>query len=558
MPDQPVYDDADVLGRPEGLGDGDLPPTRYPADGPVEGPTQTAGPGALPLPQLAARLCAGAVAISAATAAWLLLVAEFDRRRGWAVPGVSSCAHWLSWQCGISPGTARDHVRTARALPALPRVTEQFAAGAISFAKTRAIVRVADADTEEVLLRLAEHCTAAQLEKVVSRWRRSDATSTDSARVRSAVAEDDARAAALADGASADAAAAAGREAAAAVWLDAWPDGADPDAPPTRWEQRFDWRDEGDGSVTIRIRLSAEDAAELVGAVEHRAEVLSRRERVARNRAGQDTDQAPADWSEWVEGTDLSDERAAGRGLEAAQARRARVTVARTSALMDLGRAGAAAVDTQPGDPARREVVVRVDAAVLADDTAAGQAALDGVAALSGAQARRLACDAALTVVLVEGAQVLAVGRSRRFATTAQRRALLMRDGGCARPGCAETRPERLHAHHLVPWAAGGRTDVDNLVLLCDRCHGSVHELDLVLQRTPGGQLAARLPDGTPVWGPPATDVRPEPLPHDGLPAAWQANGERLGIDYAVGILLDNRAVLRRRQQEADAVPAVA
>ncbi|SCX38114.1 HNH endonuclease [Klenkia marina] len=510
---------------------------------------------AVPLPQLAARLCAGAVAISAATAAWLVLVAEFDRRRGWAVPGVSSCAHWLSWQCGISPGTARDHVRLARALPSLPRVTEQLAGGAISFAKARAIARVADADTEEVLLRVAEHCTAAQLEKVVAGWRRSDETQTRGARLRSEVAGEEARAAALADGASEDAAAAAGREAAAAVWLDAWPDGADPTRPVPQWEQRFDWHDEGDGSVTLRLRLAAEDAAELVAAVEHRAEVLSRRERIARN-GSTEVDSAPLDWSGWVAGDDLSDDRAAGRGQEVAAARRARVSVARTSALIDLARAGAGAVDTRPGDPARREVVVRVDAAVLADDAAAGQATLDGVAALSPAQARRLACDAALTVVLVEDGQVLACGRTRRFATTAHRRVLLLRDGGCARPACPETRPERLHAHHVVPWLTGGRTDVDNLVLLCDRCHGLVHDLDLTLRRTPHGPLSAWTSDGAPVWSSADDGRPPEPLPDGGLPAAWQANGERLGIGYAISVLLDNRAALRRQQTAGTAAEA--
>ncbi len=503
-----------------------------------------------PVEELAARLRAGAVSISAATAAWLVLVEEFDRRRGWALPGVTSCAQWLSWQCGIGPGTARDHVRLARALPGLPEVCDQLRRGAISFAKARAIARVADADTEPVLLRVAEHCTAAQLERVVAGWRRSDRTQTENTRARSEVAEQEARADALDGGASEDDAAAAGRQAAAAVWLEGWSDGADPDRAAPPWEQRFDWRDEGDGSVTLRLRLSAEDAAELVAAVEHRAEVLTRRERVDRRDR--------TDWAEWAAGDDLSEDRGTGRGLEAVAARRARVTVARTTALLDLVRAGVDAVDTRPGDPARREVLIRVDAEVLADDAAAGQASIGSVAALSPAAARRLACDAAVTTVLVDGAQVLAVGRARRFATTAQRRALLLRDGGCARPGCAETRPERLHAHHLVSWLAGGRTDVDNLVLLCDRCHGLVHDLDLRLVRSADGRLTARTSDGEPVWAVPEPGTTPAPPPTEGLPASWRANGERLAIGYALGVLLDNRAALRRRRQEAEVIPEVA
>ena len=498
------------------------------------------------LPELAARLCAGAVAISASTAAWLLLVAEFDRREGWAVPGVASCAHWLSWQCGIAPGTAREHVRLARALPGLPRLTDELGAGRLSYAKARAIARVADTTTESDLLDLARNCTAAQLDRVVAGWRRADAVSTDLARAQADDARGTARSAVLTAGGSDDEAEAAGRQAAAAVWTAWWPEGADPDAVPTRWEQRFDWHDEGDGSVTLRLRLSAEDAAEVIAGVEHRAEVLTRRERTARDdTAGEEG--TGVDWPTWTAGHDLPTGRqAGGQGREIAQARRARVTVARTTAFLDLVRAGTATVDTRPGDPARREVLVRVDAAVLADDTAAGQAAVDGVAALSPSQARRLACDAAVTTVLVEHGQVLASGRARRYASTAQRRALLLRDGGCVRPGCTETRPERLHAHHLVSWLAGGRTDVDNLVLLCDRCHGLVHDLDVTLHRR-GGTVQATAPDGSTLWAAPGTHRATDP-PDADLPPYWEANGARMDLRYVVGTVLANRAALRRRQ----------
>jgi hypothetical protein len=61
--------------------------------------------------QLAEQITAGAVRMAAATAAWLGLVAEFDAREGWAGYGLRSCAHWLAWQCGMSPGAAREHVR---------------------------------------------------------------------------------------------------------------------------------------------------------------------------------------------------------------------------------------------------------------------------------------------------------------------------------------------------------------------------------------------------------------------------------------------------------------
>lgn len=143
---------------------------------------------------------------------------------------------------------------------------------------------------------------------------------------------------------------------------------------------------------------------------------------------------------------------------------------------------------------------MHVDAAVVADDAAAGRAYLEGGPALSGADVRRMLCEATLVGMLEHGRESLAVGRRKRRATKAQRRALMRRDGGCARPGCTETRIERLHAHHLQHSFFGGRTDLPNLVLLCDRDHGLVHELDLVMTRRDGA-LVVTTPDGGRVWG---------------------------------------------------------
>ena len=67
--------------------------------------------------------------INAATARFLELVAEFDRREGWAQHGMASCAQWLSWQCGIGRVAATEKVRTARALESLPKISEAFGEG---------------------------------------------------------------------------------------------------------------------------------------------------------------------------------------------------------------------------------------------------------------------------------------------------------------------------------------------------------------------------------------------------------------------------------------------
>ena len=93
--------------------------------------------------------------LAAATAAWLRLVAEFDERGGWHGVGIKSCAHWLAWQCGMSPVTAREHVRVARALRGLPRIAAAFDAGRLSYAKVRALTRIAAPDCEAALLEFA-------------------------------------------------------------------------------------------------------------------------------------------------------------------------------------------------------------------------------------------------------------------------------------------------------------------------------------------------------------------------------------------------------------------
>jgi hypothetical protein len=131
-------------------------------------------PSGSPLPELAAAITAGAVRLAAATAAWLRLIAEFDEREGWHGYGITSCAHWLAWQCGLSPGAAREHVRVARALQSLPLIEAAFTEGRLSYSKVRALTRVAEPDSEASLLEVALELTASQVERTVRQWRRAD------------------------------------------------------------------------------------------------------------------------------------------------------------------------------------------------------------------------------------------------------------------------------------------------------------------------------------------------------------------------------------------------
>ena len=110
--------------------------------------------------------------LHAATYRLLTLIAEFDRLRGWEPGGHRSCAHWLAFRTGIDLGAAREKVRAARALSELPQISASMARGELSFAKVRALTRVATPENEGDLLELARCSTAAQLERTVRAWRR--------------------------------------------------------------------------------------------------------------------------------------------------------------------------------------------------------------------------------------------------------------------------------------------------------------------------------------------------------------------------------------------------
>jgi hypothetical protein len=89
--------------------------------------------------------------------------------------------------------------------------------------------------------------------------------------------------------------------------------------------------------------------------------------------------------------------------------------------------------------------------------------------------------------------QPLEVGRTSRVVTAAQRAALVVRDGGCAVPGC-DRPPAWCEAHHLVHWLHGGPTDLQNLALVCRAHHRAVHEGGWRLGRDPDGHLTATPP----------------------------------------------------------------
>src|SRR2546427_4209668 len=126
-----------------------------------------------PLDSLGNEIAELSAHLDAATARLLDLIREFDARGGWN-NGFSSCAAWLSWRVGLDIGAARERVRVAHALETLPRLAQALARGELSYAKVRALTRVATPETEEGLLAVGRAGTADHVERIVRGWRRMD------------------------------------------------------------------------------------------------------------------------------------------------------------------------------------------------------------------------------------------------------------------------------------------------------------------------------------------------------------------------------------------------
>jgi hypothetical protein len=167
------------------------------------------------------------------------------------------------------------------------------------------------------------------------------------------------------------------------------------------------------------------------------------------------------------------------------------------------------------GDRVRPTVVVHADLTFLAGvggenggAGGAGGAELDVLGPVSPEVARRLACDARI-IVSGDDAEGRSIqqGGARRHPTPAQRLEIRRRDKGCRFPGCTFT--EFTDVHHVEHWTNGGRTDIPNLVTLCDQHHRAVHELGWKMSGDANELLSFRSPTGRVVTSTPSPTFNP-------------------------------------------------
>jgi uncharacterized protein DUF222/HNH endonuclease len=205
--------------------------------------------------------------------------------------------------------------------------------------------------------------------------------------------------------------------------------------------------------------------------------------------------------------------------------------------------------ELDPGVPGERyQVVVHVDAEVLADAEAPGQSVLEGGVRVPAGTSQRLACDASRVVMRQDAeGRVVEVGARTRTIPPALRRALHHRDPTCRFPGCGVRFGQ---GHHIRHWAQGGPTTLSNLARLCNRHHRAVHEEGYQVERQPDGELRFRYPNGRLLPEvPPAAAVLGDPVntlqvrheaeglvldAHTATPG-WQ--GERLDVGCAMDVL---------------------
>jgi hypothetical protein len=496
-------------------------------------------PAAMPVEHLEARICELAGHLTAATCQFLLLIAGFDARQGWAAWEMPSCAAWLSWKCQMASGTAREHVRVARALGGFPLIRGEFAAGRLSYAKVRALTRIATPDTETDLVEMATPMTANQLERFARAHRR----------VTRAEDED------------------------------------------VRSRRTLSWRIEEDKAFAFSGYLPPEAGAVVLQAIRAARNDLEHPHDEEEDRVSAGTpaqrlhrrDQEDGiDWDgdkppRQRPGTAVQDLADALVEVCAAYLRGKIVSADNADVYQVIVHAGTQAITGDPepaqtsepaatGQPAAGPEPGDVVSATPPSPPAKmpdpptghpahpGRCHLDDGLAISPDALQLIGCNATISTMIHDtDGDVLNVGRRSRKPPAALRRAVRERDHSrCQYPGCQSRRTD---AHHIRYWSNGGETSYRNLCSLCRRHHALVHDKGVLIAAANSG-FAFYTPQGALI---PASPPLPQPrgdisgchgaaiTPSTIIPPH---SGERLDLHLAIWICLTNARIKAQRRQD--------
>ena len=484
----------------------------------------------VPLERLEAQICELAGHLTAATCRFLVLLGDFDDRRGWASWDMTSCAAWLSWKCQMSSGTAREHVRVARALRDLPVIRSEFAAGRLSYAKVRALTRIAAPENEAGLAEIAGPMTGNQLERFARAHRQVSQADDAAARVR----------------------------------------------------RRLTWRFEDDGSLAGTFRLPPLQAAVLLkalraaaGDLDHphdavagdvSAEASASEKPRAETEPRAETSTSLADALVAISEAYLAEKVAAADDPDVYQV----IVHVGTDAFIPPASSTTTPAPPDQGADPRSPAPPSAEAPrdVSAETPAPGRPVpghpadptrchVEDGPAISASTTQMVACAATLSWMRHDhDGTLLDVGRRRRRPTSALRRAARERDKcRCRFPGC-ESR--RVDLHHIQYWSNGGRTRLANLISLCKYHHMLIHERGYLIAAARDGRFTFSRPDGTAIPTSPALPPVDEQIDacHDAditpgtIIPAWY--GERLDLDHAIYVCFANAANQARRRDQGE------
>ena len=417
----------------------------------------------------------------------LACIRRFDQALGWQEKGFVSCAHWLSFRVGWDPATAREWLRVARALGSLPAIDEALRTAQLSYAKVRALTRVATSANEARLLDMALLATASQLERLCRGYR------------------------GVLDG----------------------------KEPPRLEDRSVRSRLLPGGMVKIELVLVPDEADLVLRAVERARQVQAQEMKVQEK-----APEAPAEPGAPAEPIAAASPEVTPGELDVSAET---PWPTRADGAVKVAEAFLAGHPVTGTGGERFQVVVHLDQEVLGPD-GDWAATLEDGSRVSAETFRRVACDCGLVAARRDG-EALNIGRRTRTIPPAIRRALMLRDHGCAFPGCTHT--AFLHGHHVEHWLHGGETSLSNLLLLCTRHHHLVHEGGWTVTTDSDGSFTFQSPAGallTPVPSREPVESRADWLrqwayrrrlnlgPEVNLP---QWDGKHPDYNAAVGVLLD-------------------